>query len=1043
MMTPQMLFRLSPLAAALFFAACSVAPPPQPRNTAGPSLSNPVMRPVAPGMPATPGAPQRATLASLDQVNINIPKIDDQLATGRVQVQRVQEKAAANTAAMAATPPAAESAPKPQSLDDQVNDRLNDSLYKQIVEQARKAKDPGTANAYLQVARKLKLSSGRIAVDEEEQKLLAESAAFYEDLLTRMTAPEARAEIYYDLAKTYDLMGKKAESAAALKELATKYPKSPHLIEVYFRLGENSFTNNRFTEAAGYYQKVLESPKSEFFDSALYKRGWSLYRAGDFETALPLFFQYAEKIMVKPNKTSQESAKLKDSYDVISLSFMMMDGAKSLDAYFEKTGEKFYEAGIYSNLAQAYIDKRQFTNAAQTYEAFVTRHPFDPSAPELSSAIISIYEQGGFPSQVILAKEEFIKHYSPEGAFWKQADESTRTRLRPILEGHIVDLAKHHHALAQMNDSESFYLKAATWYRAHLSLKPAEADAININQLLAEALYSAKHYAEAIPEFEKTAYDYPGNPKAADAAFFVLLSYQDWDKSLGEDEAARKKLMTPRTAAILRFADKFPQDPNTPKILQGIIQKVYELWKEPDDVSRQLSKDLEAGVVTYAGRYPQDPSSALQLQGMTNLYLHFKDFDSAVRTAQLLLDINPPVEEKLRLEAAGVIADAHYDQGKFAEAEKAYQRVLAFTIADAKLKARYQDRLATALYRQAEKFRDDKNPEEAAAFFQKAAAASSDVKIRASSDFDAAAVLLNGEKYKEAIPVLLAYRQRYPDNPLSQTIPEKLALAYEKTGDIPNAAAQYEAIAARDAKKSPQSAREALWLAAEMYEKGKQTDSAMRIYRQYATDAGNPPDLRAEATHKIYQTHVSQQQLPEQLADLKTLASLYDKLGANASPRVKYLGAMAHFKLSQPVYDTFMSLPIKQPLKQSILLKKKAMQNALNAYNKVAAIGVAEFTTAANYQQGEIYRIMASDLVKSERPKGLSELELEQYTILLEEQAEPLNDKAMTIHTVNAELVKQEVYDDYVKKSFDALAELNPGRFNKREQLEEQIDEIY
>jgi hypothetical protein len=57
---------------------------------------------------------------------------------------------------------------------------------------------------------------------------------------------------------------------------------------------------------------------------------------------------------------------------------------------------------------------------------------------------------------------------------------------------------------------------------------------------------------------------------------------------------------------------------------------------------------------------------------------------------------------------------------------------------DAKLKTRYQDRLATTYYRQAEKLRDDKKPEEASAFFQKAAQASADTKIRTSSDFDAA-----------------------------------------------------------------------------------------------------------------------------------------------------------------------------------------------------------------------------------------------------------------------------------------------------------------
>ncbi|HEX5276902.1 MAG TPA: tetratricopeptide repeat protein [Fluviicoccus sp.] len=1041
MMNPTYLFRLSPLAAALILGACSSLPENGP-STVSPASAN-LSGGLAPAGQATPAKP-RATLANLDSVTINIPKMDDQLAVARVQLQKVEAQTLANTPAQptVATPAENPEPSKPLSLDDQVNEKLNESLYRQILEQAKKAPDPGTANAYLQVARKLKMGNARFAAEKEEQKLLQDSVDFYKDLLKRMPTPEARAEIYYDLAKTYDLMGNKAESAAALRELAQKYPKTPFLTEVHFRLAEEAFAANRFTEAAGYYQKVLDTKDSGFHDSALYKRGWALYRSSNFEDALPLFFRFAEKIMVKPRKTKQEEAKLQDSYDVISLCFMMMDGPKSVDEYFTKNGEKFFESGIYANLAQAYLAKRQFSNAAETYSAFINRHPFDPSAPELSTAIINIYQQGGFPAQVILAKEEFIKHYNPEGSYWKQADEATRTRLRPILEGHIVDLAKHYHALAQMDNNEGDYLKAATWYRMHLAMQPAEQDAIAINQLLAEALYSAKHYAEAIPEFEKTAYGY-NNPKGAEAAAFGLVSYQDWDKSLEADEAARLKLIPARVAAVLKFADKFPQDPNTPKLLQGMIQLVYERWKDADDTSKQLVKDLEGGAVAYTARYPQDPSSALLLQGMTNLHLHFKDYDGSVRTAQMLLAINPPVAEALRLEAAGVVADAQFDQGQFAEAEKSYQQVMAFNIPDAKLKARYQDRLATTYYRQAEKLRDDKKPEEAASFFQKAAQASSDTKIKTSSDFDAAAVLLNGEKYKEAIPVLLSFKQRYPDSPLSVTIPEKLALAYEKSGDIPNAAAQYEAIAARDQKKSPQAAREALWLAAEMYEKGKQPDAALRIYKQYAGDPANPADLRGEATFKLYTSAVSRQQVPEQNAALKSLAQLYEKQAASASPRIRYFGALANFKLSQPAYDAFVSTPIKQPLKQSILLKKKAMQSALAAYNKVAAIGVAEFTTAANYQQGEIYRLMANDLVKSERPKGLSDLELEQYTILLEEQAEPLSDKAIAIHTINTDLVKQEVYDSYVQKSFDALAELSPGRYNKREQLEDSIDEIY
>jgi hypothetical protein len=61
---------------------------------------------------------------------------------------------------------------------------------------------------------------------------------------------------------------------------------------------------------------------------------------------------------------------------------------------------------------------------------------------------------------------------------------------------------------------------------------------------------------------------------------------------------------------------------------------------------------------------------------------------------------------------------------------------------------------------------------------------------------------------------------------------------------------------------------------------------------------------------------------------LKALAQFYDKLGDKAPPRVKYLGAMAHFKLAQPIYDAFAAMPLTQPLKASLAPKKKAMQTA-------------------------------------------------------------------------------------------------------------------
>ena len=72
----------------------------------------------------------------------------------------------------------------------------------------------------------------------------------------------------------------------------------------------------------------------------------------------------------------------------------------------------------------------------------------------------------------------------------------------------------------------------------------------------------------------------------------------------------------------------------------------------------------------------------------------------------------------------------------------------------------------------------------------------------------------------------------------------------------------------------------------------------------------------------------------------------------------------------------------------------------------------------------------------SQRPGDLSEEELEQYDILLEEQAFPFEEKAIEIHTSNADRTKDGFYDQWIKKSIELLAELQPVRYQKPEKTQ-------
>jgi lysophospholipase L1-like esterase len=72
--------------------------------------------------------------------------------------------------------------------------------------------------------------------------------------------------------------------------------------------------------------------------------------------------------------------------------------------------------------------------------------------------------------------------------------------------------------------------------------------------------------------------------------------------------------------------------------------------------------------------------------------------------------------------------------------------------------------------------------------------------------------------------------------------------------------------------------------------------------------------------------------------------------------------------------------------------------------------------------------------MESERPSNLNELELEQYNLVLEEQAYPFEEKAITVHEKNIELLSIGIYNKWIDKSIEKLALLMPARYAKSEQ---------
>ncbi len=89
-----------------------------------------------------------------------------------------------------------------------------------------------------------------------------------------------------------------------------------------------------------------------------------------------------------------------------------------------------------------------------------------------------------------------------------------------------------------------------------------------------------------------------------------------------------------------------------------------------------------------------------------------------------------------------------------------------------------------------------------------------------------------------------------------------------------------------------------------------------------------------------------------------------------------------------------------------------------------------------------VYRDFSRALLESERPKNLKADELEQYSLLLEEQADPFVQKAIEAHEANLKRISQNLWNASIAKSVKALGELAPAKYGKREIREDSYDTL-
>lgn len=795
-------------------------------------------------------------------------------------------------------------------------------------------------------------------------------------------------KVMYQLAQAYDRAGQYQQSMITLKTLARRFPQSLYYAEAQFRLGESAFARGDYIMAEDAYTEVVLTPGSEkFYEKSLFKRGWTRYKqeffveAADDYVAAMEFHRFREYEQLNDSEKSQFGEYLR----AIALAFSYLQGQTSIAEYFAQHGEFKYVYETYDAVAAIYLKQERYSDAAEVLEEYAQRYPNTKTTPLAELAIITAWQQGGFTSNLYQSIERFYNNYHPSARFWTTIqDEAIYKTTSESLRTYITQISAHFHSRYRDKGKSSDYQQAAMWYERYLTHYTAYANKDNIYSLYGELLLDGKQERDALKYFSLAAYD--GDiildKKAAYSTIVISSTLIDTAK----DAATQQLWLEQHLGYAQRFVDLYPKDLRSQAIATSAAERAFNA----------------------------------------------KFYTRAIDLANFIPDA---ANEKIRFNANNIKARAFLELEQYADAEATYLELLESKVSDKKGQNAVKNSLALAIYRQAEQARELQQTDLALRHFTRIAGLIPDSALAPTGLYDAIALSMASKQWNQAIGIINEFKTRYPRHERIADVSKKLSVAYLNSDQKGKAAQEFERISKFEDKLEIKMA--SLWQAAELYESRNDLEGAIRTYREFANTYEQPYDQNMEAMYKLTSLYIKARD-PQKSYFWQNKILRADK---KATKRVKterttFIASSTSLALARQKRAEFSRRTLVEPLAQNLKLKKTAMQEAVKLFGLASSYGIEEITTESTTTIGDIYFDFSKSLMSSERPKSLSPDELEQYEILLEDQAFPFEEKAIEFYEANMARTQDNTFDQWISQSLAQLEKLFPVRYQRKGKID-------
>lgn len=919
-------------------------------------------------------------------------------------------------------------------------------------------------------------AAGKGTVDEkscqEPTPDYSEAQAIYKEILQQSPGYERLDEVIFRLGQGLIEANKGAEAVTYLQRLVQNYPNSRYLPDAHLALGEFFFEREMLGLAKDNYTAVLKYKDNRLFDFALYKLGWVQYNLQEYRDSVTSFQTVVERSSAKLGFQNQAIN------DMVIVFSEIDDGWKEARDYLmKKKGEEFTYTKL-GQLAGLYEAQGKDDRAVEVYEWFIQTRPDNSRMPQWAESILiarkkDVNDVDGLEKEM----NRFVAYFAEDGTWWtkNKGDEMAINNANLLTDASLAYLSNFFHRRAQEKGALPDYKKAADYYGQYIKKFPNTAASFDMSFFLAEILLINLNEPEkAAIQYQKVVDLYRDNkvPEAVkkedaeaivkDSAYAIVSSYNELVKMTHEDSILVEMAKYDESKRASAATSQRAESVDTPPIPKTDLLK-YELGfvKASDQFSEMFPKEDVTPTVDFVA---------------AEVYKSRGHYDKCIPRYESIIQNAP--KHRYASFAGNSLLEANYRLKRWDEVEKWARHLLNNKIFDVTPKPKLESAIAYAINERAIELKNAKQFDVAAKELLRLADEFPTSELAPGALFNAAAIYEAGNQTRDAIATYTRVVEKYPKSLQAPQSIFVMGAIYESRADFVNAASYFSRMGAETkyineegkevAYKDHPSAADALYNAGVLLEAMEKWVDSIAAYERYMTLFPNRDNIKEVQLHLAYlererkdwkkardrfdafmkRKDVTEPEKVEINAQLGLLAvELKDKNWEKTSDeywtksvegwkkledadkaKTRYFAAESRFLQAERIYTEFTKVNLTFPMSalQRSLVKKGELEQAAEAiYTEVIQMESPRWVAASAYRVGQMYKNFSDELYNLPMPEGLTPDQEDEYRMALDDNAFPLQEKALSAYRAALRLALQyQAYNEWSALSAEAISKL-------------------